>query len=394
MGPIAQVEVVNFWPTSPARVQTVQELAPPPPSFWPIAHFPLDFSPNPPYNPPYAPLRYYLNYRQAGHGFLIWSALKVYLPRAAPRPAKRSRAAASERRTAARRPSRPRHSAATSLHGTPTALSRGSLLSPGRADLSTLRATPARVPWVSGNPPVARERGVPACEAPSGGVGGELAACGSGRRGPGRRAVAGLGAGGDARSGPRRRRERGLQVVRLTSGPCERSRGCVRASWRAVRSPWRSLSGEREGGGQRSGPDARSASRELGDCPGATVGDGCAPDRPVRRLSRRCAGSRWPRGGAPRARACGTPAALGCRRALAHGPPPPCPEPLPRRAQPDRRVRDEGTGGPVVTRWRALGVWRQYLPVGRVSGFGTVRGRRGECGAVARDARGAAWARG
>lgn len=116
MGPIAQVEVVNFWPTSPARVQTVQELAPPPPSFWPIAHFPLDFSPNPPYNPPYAPLRYYLNYRQAGHGFLIWSALKVYLPRAAPRPAKRSRAAASERRPAARRLSRARHSAPQSLY--------------------------------------------------------------------------------------------------------------------------------------------------------------------------------------------------------------------------------------------------------------------------------------
>ena len=116
MGPIAAVEAVSFWPPSRAHVQPVQELAPPPPSFWPIAHFPLDFSPNPPYNPPYAPLRYYLNYRQAGHGFLIWSALKVYLPRAAPRPAKRSRAAASERRPAARRLSRARLSAPQSLY--------------------------------------------------------------------------------------------------------------------------------------------------------------------------------------------------------------------------------------------------------------------------------------
>ena len=47
--------------------------------------------------------------------FLIGPPLVLPLPRAAPRPAKRSRAAASEQRPAARRPSRARHSAPQSL---------------------------------------------------------------------------------------------------------------------------------------------------------------------------------------------------------------------------------------------------------------------------------------
>ena len=277
MGPIAQAEVVNFWPTRPARVQTVQELAPPPPRFWPIAHFPIDFSRNPPYNPPYAPLRSSRSSPHAGHGVSYRSASRT--------PSPSSGAEASEAQPSRRERTQARRQAAPSTPPQRIAEPLPGLLPPCPAGPSSARVgpipKPPRVARVSGNPPVLAAGGVRGCEAPSGGVGGDLAACGSGRRGPGRRAVAGLGAGGDARSGPRRRRERGLQVVRLTSEPCERSRWRVRASWRAVRGAWRRRSGEREGGGQRSGPDARSASRWPRRLPRRRGGRSCAPDCPT-----------------------------------------------------------------------------------------------------------------
>lgn len=106
MGPIAQVEVVSFWPTSPAHVQPVQELAPPPASFWPIAHFPFDFSPNPPYNPPYAPLRSSRSSPHAGHGVSYRSASRT--------PSTSSGAEASEAQPSRRERTQDRRQAAPS----------------------------------------------------------------------------------------------------------------------------------------------------------------------------------------------------------------------------------------------------------------------------------------
>lgn len=247
MGPIARLEVVNFWPPSPARVQTVQELAHRPARNWPIAHFPFDFSRNPPYNPPYAPLRSSRSSPHAGHGVSYRSASRT--------PSHSRRAEASEAQ-----PSRVERTQARR---------QAALTSPPQR-------TPDPLPGL-----------LPPCPAgPS-----------SARVGPSRTS-----AGRVCRGTPLSMRA----AVCADARPLQVGSG---ATWRRA---GRAAGGR---GGVRSPGSGLAELRAPGRAEGASGGRCCAPDRPVGRLTCRCAPSRGPRGDPPGARACGD----ACRARLPPG---------------------------------------------------------------------------